>query len=117
MASQNLTPHSPKQTSERRCRRIAAELDWKDCDWPDSGTFRDVYWSAKFDMSLESLRELVHRMDIPHIPVGKILFVDSADMLAAFPKVLWSEVKAERNSQKKRKPTDGQEKKKTRPQR
>lgn len=106
MASRNLTPHAPDQTSQRRCRRIAVELDWQDCDWPASGIYRDVYWSAKFDMSLESLRELVHEMDIPHIPVRRVLFVDARDMLAAFSKVRWSDVK----TTKKRKPTDAQTK-------
>lgn len=100
MESRDLRPNPTGTTSERRSRQIASELDWRDSEWPESGTYRDVFWKAKFGITLESLRELVHELDIPHIPVRRVLFVDAADMRAAFKKVRWSELKQSKQTSK-----------------
>lgn len=109
MASRNVTEQH-KSSGEQRVRRIAPELDWQDGHWPGTTRYRDVYWAAKNEMSLRSLRELVYRLDIPHIPIGNVIWIDSEDMVAYLPKVQRPPKKPRKpTQQRKKRPIDGKE--------
>lgn len=85
MASQNSTRDA--ELEEQKSRKDIDDIDWRDGEWPSTGRFRDVFWAHKHQMKVRSLRDMVYRLGIPFVPVGKVIYVDAEDMTTFLPKV------------------------------
>lgn len=78
---------STREQKDRQTREIPEALPWTSGDWPATGRFRDCYWARKCEMTIRNLRDLIYRKGIPHVPTGRVLWIDAEDMVNAFPKV------------------------------
>lgn len=98
---------SSRDSKDRSTRELPDALPWTSGDWPSSGRFRDCYWAQKCEMTIRNLRDLVYRKGIPHVPTGRVLWIDAEDMVTAFPKVYPGQSDSPKT---KRKPTNAQTK-------